>query len=147
MLTKPWRTSYLSLLFSGTLHSLGYILPFLLCLLLPFFLSYLLRPPQTTTLSSCISFSWGFFLVITSCTMLQTSVHSSSTILPDLVPWIFSSPPLYNHKQFDALMAFPTFFKLSLNFTIRSWWSEPQSAPGLVFADCIGLLHLRIQRI
>ena len=24
----------------------------------------------------------------------------------------------------------------SLNFAIRSWWSEPQSAPGLVFADC-----------
>ena len=26
---------------------------------------------------------------------------------------------------------------LSLNFAIRSWWSEPQSAPGLVFTDCI----------
>ena len=35
-------------------------------------------------------------------------------------------------------MVFPTFFNLSLNFSIRSSWSEPQSAPGLVFADCIG---------
>ena len=26
---------------------------------------------------------------------------------------------------------------------MRSWWSEPQSAPGLVFADCIQLLHLQ----
>ena len=34
-------------------------------------------------------------------------------------------------------MVFPTFFNLSLNFAIRSLWSEPQSAPGLVFADCI----------
>ena len=33
-------------------------------------------------------------------------------------------------------MVFPTFFNLSLNLVIRSSWSEPQSAPGLVFADC-----------
>ena len=30
-------------------------------------------------------------------------------------------------------MVFPTFFNLSLNLAIRSSWSEPQSAPGLVF--------------
>ena len=29
-------------------------------------------------------------------------------------------------------MVFPTFFNLSLNFAIRSSWSKPQSAPGLV---------------
>ena len=40
-----------------------------------------------------------------------------------------------------------TFFSLSLNLAIRSSWSEPQSAPGLVFADCIELLHLWLQRI
>ena len=33
------RLSYLSLLVSGSLHSLGYIFPFLLCLSLLFFLS------------------------------------------------------------------------------------------------------------
>ena len=38
-------------------------------------------------------------------------------------------------------MVFPTFFNLSLNLAIRSSLSEPQSAPGLVFADCIELLH------
>ena len=32
-------------------------------------------------------------------------------------------------------MVFPTFFNLSLNLAIRSSWSEPQSAPGLAFAD------------
>ena len=31
-------------------------------------------------------------------------------------------------------MVFPTFFNLSLNVAIRSSWSEPQSASGLVFA-------------
>ena len=30
-------------------------------------------------------------------------------------------------------MVFPTFLNLSLNLVIRSSWSEPQSAPGLVF--------------
>ena len=44
-------------------------------------------------------------------------------------------------------MVFPTFFNFSLNLAIRSSWSEPPSAPGLVFADCIELLHLWLQRI
>ena len=42
-------------------------------------------------------------------------------------------------------MVFHTFFNLSLNFAIRSSWfcnKEPQSAPGLVFADFIELLPL-----
>ena len=41
-------------------------------------------------------------------------------------------------------MVFPTFFNLSLNLAIRSSWSEPQSAPDIVFADCMELLHLSI---
>ena len=44
-------------------------------------------------------------------------------------------------------MVFSTFFNLNLNFPVRSSWSEPQSAPGLVFAYCIELLHVRLQRI
>ena len=39
----------------------------------------------------------------------------------------------------NGLVVFPTFFNLSLNFAIRSSWSEPQSTPNLVFADCIEL--------
>ena len=35
------------------------------------------------------------------------------------------------------VVVFPTFFNLSLNLAIRSSRSEPQSAPGLVFADYI----------
>ena len=42
----------------------------------------------------------------------------------------------------NGLVVFSTFFNFSLNLAIRSSWSEPQSAPGLVFADCIELLHL-----
>ena len=54
------RLSDLSLLFFGTLHSNGYIFPFLLCLLLLFFSQLLVRPPQTTILPFCISFPWGW---------------------------------------------------------------------------------------
>ena len=44
----------------------------------------------------------------------------------------------------DWLSGFPD-FNLSLIFSMRSSWSEPQSAPCLTFADCIGLLHLWLQ--
>ena len=40
------RLSYLSLLFFGTLHSNGYIFPFLFCVLLLFFSQLFVRPPQ-----------------------------------------------------------------------------------------------------
>ena len=59
--TDHWgRLSYLSLLFFGTLCSGGYILLFLLCLLLLSFSQLFVRPPQTTILPFCISFSWGW---------------------------------------------------------------------------------------
>ena len=60
--TDHWgRLSYLSLLFFETLHSVRCIFPFLLCLSLLFFSQLFIRPPQTTTLRSCIYFSWEGF--------------------------------------------------------------------------------------
>ena len=53
--------SSLSLLFSGTLHSVRFIFPFLLFLALLFFSQLFVRPSQTTTLPSCISFSGDCF--------------------------------------------------------------------------------------
>ena len=59
--TNHWgRLSYRSLLFFGTLHSDGYIFPFL-CFLLLFFSQLFVRPPQTTIFPCCISSSWGWF--------------------------------------------------------------------------------------
>ena len=46
----------------------------------------------------------------------------------------------------NGLMVSPSFFNLQLNFAIWSSCSEPQSAPGLAFADCIELLHFELQR-
>ena len=71
------RLSYLSLLFFGTLHSNGYIFPFLLCLSLLFFSQLLVRPPQTTILPFCISFSWG---------------------------WSWSLPPVQCHKPLSIVL-------------------------------------------
>ena len=47
----------------------------------------------------------------------------------------------------NGLVVFLTFFNLSLNLAIRSSWSEPQSAPGLVFADCIDSPSLAAKNI
>ena len=97
-------------------------------------------------------FFLGMVLLSASCTMLWNSIHSSSDTLSDLIPWVYLSLSLYNHKQFDLSHTwwpsdFPCFFNLSLNFVIRSSWYETQSAPNVVLADCIELLHQRLQRI
>ena len=52
-----------------------------------------------------------------------------------------------NWTELKSLEVFPTFFNLSLNLAIRSSWSEPQSAPSLVFLDCIEVVHLWLQRM
>ena len=54
------RLAFLSLLVFETLHSNGYIFPFLLCSWLLFFSQLFVRHPQTAILLFCISFSWGW---------------------------------------------------------------------------------------
>ena len=80
-------------------------------------------------------FFLGMVLITASCTM----------------SWILSLvlQALYQVHQvnLNGLVVFPTFSNLRLNLTIRSSWPEPQSAPGRVFADCIELVHLWLQRI
>ena len=96
------KKAFLSLLlFFGTLHSDAYIFPFLLCFSLLFFTQLFVRPPQTAILLFAF-FSLGMVLLAVSCTVSWTSVHSSSGIcLSDLVPYVYFSLPLYNHKGFD----------------------------------------------
>ena len=43
----------------------------------------------------------GMVITPASCTMSQTSVHSSSGTLSDLIAWTYLSLPLYNHNGFD----------------------------------------------
>ena len=140
------RPFYFSLLFPGTLHSVWCIFSFLLCPLLLFFPQLFVKFPQTTTLPSCISFPLGWFwsLPPVQCYELPSIVLQALS-LSGLILWIHSSPPLYNHKGFYLVHTCMAswfsllFFNLSLNFPIRSWWFESQSAPGLI---CIELLCL-----
>ena len=68
LLTVLWNTA-----FRWVYLSLSY-LPFT-------YFQLFLKPPQTTTLPSCISFFFGMIVVTASCAVLWTSIHSSSGTL------------------------------------------------------------------
>ena len=65
------------------------------------FYQVFVRHPQTTILPFLHFFFFGMVLITASCTMSRTSVHNWSGTLSDLIPWIYLSLPLYNHKGFD----------------------------------------------
>ena len=118
-----------------------------------FFLQLFVKSTQTITFPSCICFSlgWSWSPLSAQC-YKALSIVLQALCLPDLIPWIYFSLPLYNHKGFDLdhtwmVYWFSLLFNLSLNLAIRSSWSESQSAPSLIFADCVELLHLQLQRI
>ena len=92
------RLSYLSLLFSRTVNSLGFIFPFLLSLL---FLA-ICKASSDSHFVFLHFFFFGLILVTISYTMLRTSVIVLQTLcLSDLIPWIYLSSLLYNQKGFD----------------------------------------------
>ena len=96
------RLFYLSLLFSGTLPSDGFIFCFFLCLPLLFSSQLFVRPFQTTILLSCISFTWAWFWSLPSVQCYEpSSIVLQALYLFDLICWIYFSLPLYNHKGFD----------------------------------------------
>ena len=88
------QLSYLFLLFSGTLHSVGFIFPFIPCLFLLFFLAIFKWPV-------CLLYFlfFGMVLVHTSCTLSWTSIHSSSGTLSIKSNPLNLSLPLYNGWQ------------------------------------------------
>ena len=93
------RLSYLSLLFSGILHFIGYSFPFLFCYLLLLFSQLFSRPPQATSLPSHICFSWGWFW-----SPLPILCYKPPSIVLQATrpnPLNLFSSPLYNHKGFD----------------------------------------------
>ena len=66
-------------------------------------------------------FFLGMVLITASCTMSRTSVHSSSSTLSDLIPWIYFSLPLYKRKGFDLghtwmVHGFPYFLQFKSEF-------------------------------
>ena len=94
------RLSYFSLLSFGTLHSNGYIFPFLLCFSLPLFPQLFVRPPQTAILLFCISFSWGWSWSLPPLHCPEPPfIVLQALCVSNLIPWIYLSLPLYNHKR------------------------------------------------
>ena len=75
---------------------------FFFCLSLLFYSQLFVRPPQATILPFCISFPWGW-----SWSLPPVQCHEPPFIvlqaicLSDIIPWIYLSLPLYNHKGFD----------------------------------------------
>ena len=101
------------------------------------FLSYFVRPLSSENHFAFLHF---FFLGIVwewpPVQFLRTTVHSCPSTLSDPISWIchLHSIILRDLIRFYlyCIMVLPTFFNLSLNFTINILCSEPQSAPSLV---------------
>ena len=101
-----------------------------------FFTQLFVRPPQTTILLFCISFSWGWSWSLSpvQCQELLSLVLQA-LCLTDLIPWIYLSLPLYTHKGFDLVLSewssgFPYFLQFKSEFgnkefmvcaTVSSW--------------------------
>ena len=95
------KLSFSPCYFFETLHSNVYSFPFLLCLSLFFFSHLFVRPPQTIILPFGISFCWGLFWSPPPVQFYKTpSIVLQALCLSDLIPWIYSSDPLYNRKGF-----------------------------------------------
>ena len=96
------RPSCLSLLSSGALCLVGCTFSFLLCFLLLFFLKLLVKPPQTIPLPSCFSFYLGCFCSLPPVQYYRPlSIVLQRLCLLDLIPLIYSSPPLCIHRDFN----------------------------------------------
>ena len=95
------RKAFLSLLLFWTLHWNGDVFPFLLCLY-PLFISQLfVRPPRTIILPFWFSSSWrwSWSPLLVQCHE-PLSLDLQALCLSNLIPWIYSSLPLYNPKGF-----------------------------------------------
>ena len=111
-----------------------------------FFSQLFVRPPQTTTLPSCISFSWGWFWSPPSVQCYEPlSIFLQALCLTDLVPWIYLSPLLYNHKGFDlghTWMASVFFFSYFLQFEPEFFNKELMVSSRSSFCWLYATLHL-----
>ena len=118
-----------------------------------FFSQLFVRPPQSTILPFCISFSWGW-----SWSLPPVQCHKPPSIvlqtlcLSDLIPWIYFLLPLYNHKGLIEVIpewssSFPYFIQLKSEFSNKEFMIWATVSSRSCFSDCIELLHLRLQRI
>ena len=109
-------------------------------------------PLQTTSLPCCISSSWGYFWPPPPVKCYKPlPIVLQALYLLDLIPWICFCHCIITGDLILIIPewsgGFPYFLQFKFDLAFRSSWCEPQPGPGLVFADCIELLHLQIQRM
>ena len=137
------RVSYLSLLFCGTLHSRGYIFPFLLGFSLPFFSKLFVRTPQTPIcffaflflgdgLDSCLLYSVQFSHSVVSDSLLPHESLYARPTCPSPTPGVHSnSRPL---SQWCSL---------AISSCVIPFSSCPQSLPALESFPVSQLFNMR----
>ena len=75
------------------------------CLLFIFISQLFVRPPQTTILPFCLSFSWGWFWLLPPVQCYEPlNIVLHALCLSDLSPCIYLSLSLNNHKGFDWMV-------------------------------------------
>ena len=128
--------------------------------------SAICKPPQTTILSFCISFSWGWFWSLPPVQCHKPlSIVLQALCLPDLIPWIYLSLPQYNHKGFDLghtwmwSSGFPYFLQFKSEFCNKEFtiWATVsfqscfcwlyRASPSLAAKDIIFHISIWLQRI
>ena len=92
----------LSSQFSGTLHSVQYTFPYFPLLSTSLLSSAICKASSDNHFAFLHFLFFGMVLVSATCTVLLTSaIVLQALCLPDLIPWIYSSPPLETHRGFD----------------------------------------------
>ena len=76
---------------------IGYVFPFLVSLLS----SAIYKASSDYHFALLELFFLGMVLVTASCTVFQITIHFQALFLQDIIPWIYLSPQLCNHKGFD----------------------------------------------
>ena len=108
----------------------------------------------------CISFSWGWSWSLSpvQCHEPLSIVHQA-LCLSDLIPWIYLSLLLYNHKGFDLghtwmISGFPYFFQFKFEFCNKDFiiWATASSwscfcwlyrpSPSLAAKNIINLISV-----
>ena len=107
----PWYLIFLKRSLVFLISPLSFLFSFAFCFPYQLFV----KPPQTTILPFCIFFL-GVILITASCTILWTSLHSSSGTLSDLILWLYLSLLLYNHKGFDLGRFLHSFLQWSWSY-------------------------------
>ena len=102
------RKAFLSLPAIVWNYAFGWLfLPFSFLPVASLLFSAICKPSSDNHFAFLHFFFLGMVLITDSCTMLWTSIYSSSGTLSDLfnlIDWIYLSLPLYNHKGFGLVV-------------------------------------------